>query len=243
MDKPRVIFWDIEVGAMIVRTFDLKTDYISPSNIEKDWYVICASYCELDSNRTFTISVLDDPKRFKKNPRDDYYVIKKLRDVLASADILIAQNGDKYDLAKINAKIITYGLPPLPPIKTIDTLKEMRRIGKFSSYSMNYIAKLFGIEQKIPTGDALWRACELGDVKAIKKMILYNRHDVNPMLKQVYLHLKPYMKNEPTSHFVRKPQCPKCGMNSLVIDGHKTKVNGQKTIHYRCKSCYQYSTI
>lgn len=239
---PKIAFFDIETSHLEGRFFNPKMDYFPSKNITRDYFIICASWCDYNSDRVHSVSTLDDPKRLKKNPRDDYYVVKTLSEALSKYDIVIGHNSNAFDLKKLSARCAMLGLPALPPIKSIDTYKEAKQVG-FTSCSLDYLAKIWNIEQKPHTGEDLWIKCESGDENAIRKLTNYCKHDVNPMLKEVYFKLKPYIKNNPIEKFARKPQCPKCHMNSLVIDGHKTKVNGQKTIHYRCKSCYQYSTI
>ena len=77
----------------------------------------------IGSKSVKSVSLLDDPKRFKKDRTDDYHVVKTIRDTLADADMIIHHNGDRFDIRKINARLIYHGLYPLPKLVALDTLK------------------------------------------------------------------------------------------------------------------------
>lgn len=241
-DLPKIAFFDVETSHLEGRFFNSRMDYFPSKNITKDWFMICAAWCDMDSDRVHSVSTLDDPKRLKKNPRDDYFVVKTLRDALSKYDVVIGHNSNAFDLKKLATRCAMLGLPPLPPIKSIDTYKEAKKIG-FTSCSLDYLAKMFGIESKPHTGEELWIGSENGDPTSIRKLTSYCKHDVNPMLKQVYFKLKPYITNNPVEKFSKKPECPKCGMNSLIKRGKSILVNGKTVQIWQCRACYKYSNL
>ena len=97
VSKPKIVIWDVETIPLIAATFSLYPDSINHESILSDWSIVCASYKTLGKKKTKTVSVLDDPKRFKKNVNDDYHVIKTLRDEFEDVDILVHHNGDAFD--------------------------------------------------------------------------------------------------------------------------------------------------
>ena len=94
--KPKILFWDLETSYMVVHTFGLFNQNISYDNIIEDSYIICGAWAG-EKGKAKCVSVLDDKQRFKEDNKDDYYVVKQLRDEIEAADIIVAHNGDKFD--------------------------------------------------------------------------------------------------------------------------------------------------
>lgn len=237
--KPKIILWDIETALMPVYVFGLNhNDYIPFDNIKEEWFIICGSWMELGDRKAKSVDVTLDKKRFKKNHKDDYIVVKKLREVLVDADLIIAHFGDKFDLPKLNARLIYHGLEPLPPIKTLDTKKESARIAKFTSNKLDYLAQFFGLGKKIDTDSELWRQCTEGNIKAIKKMVYYNRIDVE-ILKKVYLKLRKYFRNNPELFTDGREVCPTCGSHNIQKSGTR-RTRTMRYQRYQCQNCGQW---
>ena len=116
MDKPRICLWDIETSHLEVLTFGLFKQNIPPANIRINRHLYCASYRWYGEKKTHTISILDDPKRFKKDHHDDYHVVKELRKVLLKAQAHVAHYGDGFDLPVFNERLIYHKLKPLPKL-------------------------------------------------------------------------------------------------------------------------------
>lgn len=234
--KPKVILWDLEISLMIVYTFGLKVmDYLPFDNVIDEWFIICASWMELGDKKVHSIDVLADKQRFSKNHKDDYVVVKKLREVLIDADLVIAHFGDKFDLPKLNARLIYHGLDPLPPIKTLDTKKESAKITKFTSNKLDYLAQFFGLGKKKDTDLELWRQCTEGNIKAIQKMVAYNRNDV-VILKQIYLRLRKYFRRHPILFVSGTPTCPICGSHHLQWRGTSITTT-MRYKRFQCQDC------
>jgi uncharacterized protein YprB with RNaseH-like and TPR domain/DNA-directed RNA polymerase subunit RPC12/RpoP len=162
--------------------------------------------------------------------------------LLDEADVVIAHNGDRFDIKKTNARFIYYKLPPPSPYKTIDTLKEAKRYFNFISYKLDNIGDHLGHGRKlVHTGFHLWRGCMTGDPKAWKHMVKYNKRDV-VLLEQIYLDLRPWMKTHPdVSVLSDLPDgCPNCASKSLKKDGFKRTRSG-KYQQYKCLSCGAWS--
>ena len=81
------------------------------------WFMLCFSYKWLGHHKIHTHSLRDYP-RYKKDLEDGYScLIKDLHKLFDEADILIAHNGDRFDIRKSNARFIKNGLPRPPHIK------------------------------------------------------------------------------------------------------------------------------
>ena len=235
-----MIVWDVETSFATVATFSLHTEYTSHKNILSDWHMICGSWMELGNKKPSAVSLLDDPKRFKKDIHDDYYVVWRLREALKDADLLIHHNGDAFDIKKLNARLMYHGIKPLPQIQTLDTLKEVRKVAAIISNRLDYLGTFFHVGNKIHTDGELWLDVLRGDEKAIRKMVKYNKEDVS-LLKRVYLKIRPYIKRHPmfpvrTAEYV----CPVCDSLNVMKEGIKITRLGKRQRRH-CKDCGSWS--
>ena len=136
------------------------------------------------------IHALPDYPLFKKDKENDKHLIEDLHDLFDEADVLIAHNGDRFDIRKSNARFITQGLRPPSPYKSIDTLKAARRFFQFDSNKLNDLGQYLGVGRKLPhTGFDLWSRCMRGEKSAWKTMKEYNARDI-VLLERVYEKLK-----------------------------------------------------
>ena len=236
--KPRIGIYDIETSLALMATFGLKVDYIPHDNIIQDWYIICGCWKTLGEKKIKSVSVMDDPKRFSKSKIDDYHVVKTLREMICSYDIIVHHNGDKFDIKKINARLIYHGLEPLPPILMVDTLKEARKIAAFTSNRLDYLGKFLGFGGKTHTSSGLWLRILSGCTKSIKEMVTYNKRDVD-LLEKVYLKLLPHMKGHPNINKVGIG-CPKCGCNDVQMNGYRATRTGVIYQRFKCKLCHSW---
>lgn len=188
-NKPKILYYDIETSHAMVLSFGLFPDFISHDNILIDWHLFSAAWQWEGEKTIHAVALTDDPERFDKDVHDDYHVVKSLHAVLQEADYIVAHNGDKFDIKKLNTRIIKHGLSPLPPVKQIDTLKMARRFFCFTSNRLDYLGTFLGVGQKIRTSQELWVKAWLGEKKAIKEMKTYNKGDI-VLLRDVYKKLE-----------------------------------------------------
>lgn len=237
MTEPKIILWDIETTHNLVAVFKLfGEDYIPHDNILQERYIVCAAWKELGKGKPIrAVSILDDPKRFKKNPNDDYHVVKTLHAMLSDADVIVAHNGDRYDIKFAEARMLFHGLPPLPPIMKIDTLKEAKNRFLFNSNRLDYLAKFLGGKGKKNTPKGLWLHVLAHDVAAIKEMVAYNKQDITE-LEFVFNKLAPYMATHVNRHLFGGEGCPRCGSTDVQARGlHKSLT--QTYQRYCCNGC------
>lgn len=236
MKSPRIILWDVENSHNLAAVFQLRhNDYINPDNIVQEKFLISAAWKELGASTTHAVSILDDPSRFKKNPYDDRHVVTTLHKVLSGADVLIAHNGDEFDLKLTKGRILIHGLDPLPPIPTIDTLKTARSQFLLNANNLNYLAKVLGVGKKIHTDNELWLRILKGDKAAIREMVVYNKHDVE-LLERVFLKLQPYIANHVNRHLFGGKGCPRCGSGKVQSRGVHRAIS-QVYQRFQCQGC------
>lgn len=242
--KPRVLFWDVETSLNIVTTFSLYPKYIPYNSILQDWHIICGSWKFLGDKEVDSVSVIDDKERFKMNPSDDYEVVKRLRDVLLEADIIVHHNGDKFDIKKLNTRLIYHRLDPLPnKLVTVDTLKEARRTFAFTSNRLDYLGDYLKVGRKVKTEPDLWSKVLAGDRVAHVSMLIYNQADVE-LLENVYNVMRPYIKHPNSALFAGKTSicCKDCFSTKIQFRGEQvTRTKLQK--RYQCMSCGKWGHV
>jgi hypothetical protein len=241
--QPRILLWDVETSLNILTSFSLYPKFIHHNNILQDWYIICGSWKFLDEPQINSACVTFDRERFDKNPADDYEVARQLRDALLEADIIVHHNGDKFDIKKLNTRLIYHRLDPLPnKLTTVDTLKEARRTFAFTSNRLDYLGKYLGVGEKIVTEPDLWTNALAGDKAAIQSMLDYNKQDVK-LLENVYSVMRPYIKHPNVTAFSANDNefsCISCGSAKLAKRGFTVSLAGRKQ-RYQCISCGKWS--
>lgn len=225
----KILLLDVETSPNIVYSWAVgKKISLTPENIIKERQIICVCYKWLDEK---TVQSLDWGKAQSDKP-----LLKSLSKILNDADVVVAHNGDKYDLKFINGRLAYHDLPPLKPTTSIDTLKQSRRTFFINSHRLDYLGQYLGEGRKLDTGGfKLWKSVVEGDEKALAKMIRYCKQDVK-LLEKVYLTIRKYAPQ--TVHMgvlANKDQmsCKSCGSSNTHWDGYRV----MSTVVYRCRKC------
>jgi predicted RNA-binding Zn-ribbon protein involved in translation (DUF1610 family) len=208
---------------------------------QQDWFVLSFAYKWL-GDATVNVKALNDYKGYRPGG-SDARLIADLHSCLDAADIVVAHNGDRFDIKKSNARFLAHGLPPPATYKTVDTLKVARRHFRFDSNKLGDLAKSLGLGGKVPhVGFALWKGCMQGDPDAWKLMKEYNIQDVI-LLEEIYIRLRPWVNNHPdVTKFGKLPTvsgehaCPNCGSEHV----HRRGLAVARTRRYQrlnCQSC------
>lgn len=251
-ESPRMLVFDIENAPMNAWVWNMwKTNVI---DIERDWYLLCFAYGWYDpltgllEDIGFS-SIYQDPK-FKPDTTDDSYILRRLWKLLDQADIVIGHNSDKFDIKKVQARMIIQGMKPPSPYQTIDTLLESRRFFGHASHSLKYVSRSLKVTLKETTeGFQLWRKCMRGEADSWEQMESYNRTDVKATA-EIYTAMRPWIgtpgkKAHPNlGLFVDAAGwvCPKCGATKFIRRGyHGTSTRRYATV--LCKNCGGYSKL
>ncbi len=238
MTEPRVLIWDVENSHTVAAIFQLfHNDYISHENILQERFLISAAWKWLGEPRVHSVSILDNPKLYKKDPHNDRHVIETLHKVLSSADVIVAHNGDQFDIKLTEGRMLFHGMPPLPPIPSIDTLKVAKSRLMLQSNKLDYLARYLGFGKKVKTDNDLWLRILNGDKSAIKEMVEYNKHDV-VLLEKVFLKLRPYCANHLNRALFGKTEgCPRCGSRHVQSRGTHKAIS-RVYQRYQCQDCF-----
>lgn len=238
INKPKVLLFDIETAPNLSYVWGHYEQNVIAH--QREWYTLCFVAKWLGSKNMIT-SALPDYKEYRKDPENDRQVVQAIWDLLNEADIVIAHNGDKFDIRKVNARFVFHGMSPPEPYQTIDTLKVARKYFAFNSNKLTDIGEHLGLGKKVETGGfELWKGCMQGDKKSWKKMIEYNKQDVN-LLEKVYLELRSWMTNHPSfGAFVEDNVCPNCSSKHIQKRGvGVTRVS--KYQRFQCQDCGAWS--
>lgn len=231
------LIYDIETAPIIGYTWGTyQQDVI---RVIEDWYMLSFAFKWLGGKQTF-VYALPDFAEYKKNPKNDYYLVEKLHSLFDMADIVVAHNAKKFDNKKSQARFIYHGFDQPAKYATIDTLTEARKHFSFTSNRLDELGKHLGVGRKAETGGFdLWEGCLNGDMKSWKKMKKYNKQDVI-LLEDVYLKIRPWITNHPSIALLdnNKAACPTCGMeNSLEKRGKVPVGKVSWKQRYVCTNC------
>ncbi len=239
MSRSKILLLDIETSPITGLFWTLFQPTISHDDILQDWYIFCACWKWLGDDKVHSAKIAD--------LGDDKDLCTKLKDVISSAQIVIAHNGDRFDLKKINARLIQHRLAPIPQVSTVDTLKEVRKVAAFTSNRLDFLAKILTGEGKVETKKGLWKQVLLGNRKALSDMVTYCKGDV-VKLEEIYEILKPYFKSHPHVGVLlgkdRDESCSKCGSENLSgITKTRISASGLVRVQKQCNECHSYTTF
>jgi len=226
------LFIDIETSPNVVFTWNVGRDLnITHDSILKERAIICICYKWEHESKVHS---------FEWSKGDDKQMVLDFVKILNTADEIVAHNGDHFDIKWLRTRALYHGVKSLPEFVSVDTLKISRKLFKFNSNRLDYIAKFFGFGGKLKTGYDLWKNIVLNnDENAMKKMVHYCKRDVL-LLEKVYNKLSFYSK--PKIHIgILKGKddcsCPKCGSDSTISNGNRISATGAIKKRMQCSSC------
>lgn len=132
--------------------------------------------------------------------RDDRHLLKTLRELLDEADAVIAQNGNRFDVKKINWRMVESGIKPPSRYRVIDTLLASRRLFAATSHKLGWLSEHLtdtpkSKHRKFP-GWELWVECLKDNPAAWAEMKKYNIQDIRATEKLWAVQL-PWVRNRP----------------------------------------------
>jgi RNase_H superfamily len=182
------------------------------------------------------VRALDDYPAWKKDKTDETALLTELVEDLKGVDIVVAHNGQGFDIPTILTRMVTLGFDPLRPFQVVDTLKWARATFKFKSNKLDDLARDLKIGRKLPhTGFHLWKSCMDGDPDSCSLMKRYNKHDVE-LLEAVYYRLLNYVPSPVNINKQGGLVCPRCGGIRLKFDGERFTLFRKKN-QIQCLDC------
>jgi len=231
---PKILLLDIETSPLKAYVWSRWKQNIYLEQTVSEWFMISWSAKWAGSAEMY--SRVLSPDAIKNE--DDSGIIKELWQLMDEADIVIGHNSIKFDVPKINSRFIMAGLNPPSTYIQVDIKQVAAKTFGFSSNKLDALAGYFNIPLKYDTDFQLWVDCLNGDRDALKRMELYNRHDVE-ILEEVYFKLRPWIKNHPNMSLYYDDdnmRCTSCGSTEVkeIPDKYYYTTVGAYPV-YRCK--------
>lgn len=236
---PKVLLLDIETAPLRSFTWGLWQQNVGLNQIDSEWFILSCS-----------AKWLGEPEQniFYKDLRgivhleDDRCILDELWKLLDEAQVIITQNGKKFDSKKINARFIMNGYQPPSPFKHIDTLQIAKAVFGFTSNRLEWMTDKLCTKYKKQkhnkfSGFELWKEMLADNIEAWQECEIYNKYDVLS-LEELYTKLAPWDKTHPNFnlfHEEHKHIC-RCGSSDVVEDGF-AYTSKSKFQQYRCNSC------
>ena len=234
--QPKILFLDIETLPNIGFSWGKWDQNI----IEFIQQYCIATYAARWNDGPVFAKALPDYKGYKPGSYDDKELVKDLWKLFDEADIIVAHNGDDFDIRMVRGRFVFHNMMPPSPFKTIDTKKAAKKIGRFNSNALNDLGDLLLGQKKIKTDFELWKGCIDGDKKSWDKMVKYNKQDV-VLLANLYYRLRPFMPEHPNfGLFNQTVSCPKCGSKNIQWRGYARAIT-RVYRRYQCQQCGGWS--
>lgn len=175
---PKILFIDIETKPILAHVWRLFDQNVGLNQIQEDWSILsyCAKWKGCDD-------VIYEDLQGSDDFEDDSRLLGNLWKLLNEADIVVGQNSKRFDVKKINARLVLNGYPKPSTFRQIDTLNIAKAQFGFTSNKLQYMTdqlctKYKKLEHGKFAGHLLWSECMKNNPEAWAEMKLYNINDV-----------------------------------------------------------------
>ncbi len=227
MQKPRILFLDIEWSPVKAYAWQAWDVTIHPAQVIEDGGLLCICFKFSDEKDYQFYSAWDIGGKIE--------MLLMTHAAISAADAVVTYNGDRYDIPKIQGELLRHNLPPLPPVTSIDVIKTVKKMGYFRN-SLAFVGPFLGLGKKLAhEGFDLWKKVDEGDPKARLKMQKYCIQDVKLLVK-LYNRIKPFITTHPHLGLTTADACPVCGS----VHVHKrgvTRTRSFVTQRLHCQTC------
>lgn len=232
----KILIVDIETSPIRAYTWGLWQQNIYLDQIISNWFMLTWSAKWLGQEEIMSAKLTPGEVILE----DDRRIVVRLWKLLDECDILVAHNGNSFDIPKMNSRFLVHGLNPPSPYKQVDTKVIAKNQFGFSSNKLQALAEIFGYEGKFDTDFDLWAGCMQGDPESLAYMEEYNKQDVL-VLENVYLKLRKYAKGHPNLDLYvdqEEATCPHCGSKHLhLMEDKYFYTQAVRYNTFRCEDC------
>jgi hypothetical protein len=242
---PRIVLIDIETSPILGYTWGMYD--VNVIKAVEPVKVMCVGWKWLGDD-TVNCRCLSEYRDYLPGVIDDAELIKEVWNVLDEADVVVAHNGDAFDIKVLNSRFVVHGLHPPSSFRSVDTLKSSRKYFRFNNNKLNELGDYLDEGSKANSGGfGMWLSCINGDPKAWKKMKEYNVRDVE-LLERIYLRLRPFIGNHPDLNLyggktskLDRFSCSVCQSQDTVKRGFSVTKAGRYQ-RYQCNDCGSWSS-
>lgn len=243
----KVLVFDIETSPVSALVWGVWKQNIPPKMIDQTWNILSYAAKWLDDDDIYYNDLRYEEE---SNYTDDIVLLMELHKLINEADVLVAHNGDRFDIPRLNTRFIRAGLDPIHRVQSVDTCKIARRVFDFEHNSLEFMTTQLLPEeyhkrksQKFHGVD-LWLECLAGNMEAWNEMQDYNEQDVIA-LEALYKRLRAWDDRHPVmSNFEEHPPvlptCRVCKSTDLQRRGFQ-HTRTMKYQRYRCNDCGAWS--
>ncbi len=243
--SPNIVFLDIETSPIIGYTWGFYDQNVI--KVIEPVKVLCCGWKTLGTG-TVTVKGLNDYEGYQPGVVDDKKLVEEIWYVLDEADVVLAHNGDSFDIKVLNARFLANGLNPPSDYKTIDTLKVAKKYFRFNNNKLDELGSYLHEGRKAGTGGfETWTGCMEGDPTSWKRMKEYNAKDVE-LLERVYLRLRPFISNHPDLNLLSGTRTRSSSFSCGTCQSENTQKRGFQMTkagryqRYSCSDCGSWSS-
>jgi len=212
----KIMVYDIETSLMEANVFWTGKTYINHKQLRNEAKIISIAWKWIGEDEVHHLT-------WDKNHCDEKMMKKFLKEY-NKASMVIGQNNNSFDNKWINTRAAKHCLHVDRFVKSFDIYRMAKRYFRLPSFSMAYMAKYFGLTQKLShEGMLMWEMVQYGDKEQQKeylgKMVDYNKGDI-VTTEELYLTLRPYfgsVTNKAVQSGMPKWCCPVSGSKNVKL--------------------------
>lgn len=235
----RILIYDIETSRVQADLWWTGKQYVTHQQLSNEPRIISISWKWLGTDKVHSLTW---------NDGCDKKMVEDFLKEYNKASMVIGQNNNSFDNKWITTRAAKHKLFVDRFVKSFDIYRMAKSVLRLPSYSMEYMAKYFGLTPKQShEGIIMWDKIEKGTDKEkkeyLKKMVEYNIGDIITT-EELYLTLRPYFKtvtNRAVSNGQPKWCCPISGNNDVsLLKTIFTEMGTIQRILYCKSSNHQY---
>jgi hypothetical protein len=193
----RTLVIDIETSPIEGFVWGTWKQNLSLDQIKTDWSILSYAAKWVGESKVFYEAT---GGRGADKVRDDSVLLPGLWKLLDEADRIVAQNGFKFDVKKVNYRLIECGFDPPSPFRVYDTLLASRRLFAATSHKLGWLSEKLtdtpkSKHRKFP-GWELWLECLKDNPAAWAEMKKYNIQDIKATEK-LWKRQQAWVRNRP----------------------------------------------
>lgn len=230
--QPKILFFDLETSPNVGYTWQKWEQNVIA--FQKEWEILSFAYKYSGQKEVYCFT--------KEGEKTDKKLVERLHKLFEDADVLVAHNGDSFDIKKTNARMLYHGMKPPKITSSIDTKKAAKSRFNFNSNSLDDLGNYLGLGRKVKhQGFDLWLGCMADDAASWKEMAKYNKQDV-VLLEKVYEKFKPWMLTHPNMAKLINPTdnalgvCQTCTSTDVQKRGFRATRTSVKQ-QWVCNAC------
>jgi hypothetical protein len=239
-DDPRILVIDIETAPIVGYLWSLWQNNVALNQVESQSYILSWAAKWVGDDEVFNDCLYYQPM-YEPGMENDYYMLEGIWNKLDEADFVVAHNGNKFDIKRLNTQFLLKEMPPPSPYKSIDTLQIAKRRFAFDSNKLdNLLNKVCGYGKTDAGGMETWIGCLKGDPASWEKLMSYNIDDVT-MLEELYLKIRGWDSMHPSASLHNGtrgvPTCNVCKSENVEVTGKTYSTRVSVFPLWRCNDC------